>query len=124
MRREVGIAHQVAGFASLPKGFVDVMKDLVTGNPGVVKLSLAGLPRSINDMTPGNSFSRVCRRSRLRREYPTHSIVAVSGNKALADDDDGIVKYESAHLEGVESEVVIRSLALGPGLTTRYRRGA
>ena len=50
------IAHQVAGFASLPKGFVDVMKDLVTGNPSVVTLSLGGLPRSINDMTPGNPF--------------------------------------------------------------------
>ena len=49
------IAHQVAGFTSLPKGFVDVMKDLVTGNPGVVTLSL-GDCRSINDMTPGNSF--------------------------------------------------------------------
>jgi hypothetical protein len=44
-----------------------------------------------------------------RQEIPTHSIVAVSGDKLLAEDDDGVVNYESAHLDGVESEVVIRS---------------
>jgi pimeloyl-ACP methyl ester carboxylesterase len=103
------IAHQVAGFASLPKGFVDVMKDLVTGNPGVVTLSLGGLPRSINDMTPGNSFVRALASTPVAPGIATHSIVAVSGDKPLAEDDDGIVKYESAHLDGVESEVVIRS---------------
>ena len=103
------IAHQVAGFASLPKGFVDVMKDLVTGNPGVVTLSLGGLPRSINDMTPGNSFVQALASTPVAPGIATHSIVAVSGDKPLAEDDDGIVKYESAHLDDVESEVVIRS---------------
>jgi pimeloyl-ACP methyl ester carboxylesterase len=103
------IAHQVAGFASLPKGFVDVMKDLVTGNPSVVTLSLGGLPRSINDMTPGNSFVQALASTPVAPGVGVHSIVAVSGNKPLADDDDGIVKYESAHLDGAESELVIQS---------------
>jgi pimeloyl-ACP methyl ester carboxylesterase len=103
------IAQQIAGFASLPKGFVDVMKDLVTGNPGVVTLSLGGLPRSINDMTPGNSFVQALASTPVAPGVPTHSIIAVSGDHPLAEDDDGIVKYESAHLDDVESEVVIRS---------------
>jgi len=103
------IAHQVAGFASLPKGFVDVMKDLVTGNPGVVTLSLGGLPRSINDMTPGNSFVQALAATPVAPGIPVHSIVAVSGNKPLAEDDDGIVKYESAHLDDAKSELVIHS---------------
>ncbi|HEX7230512.1 MAG TPA: alpha/beta fold hydrolase [Candidatus Binatia bacterium] len=103
------IAQQVAGFASLPKGFVDVMKDLVTGNPDVVTLSLGGLPRSINHMTPGNSFVRALASIPVAPEIPTHSIIAVSGNKPLAEDDDGIVKYESAHLDDTQSELVIHS---------------
>ena len=103
------IAHQVAGFASLPKGFVDVMKDLVTGNPGVVTLSLGGLPRSIHDMTPGNSFVQALAATPVAPGIPVHSIVAVSGNKPLAEDDDGIVKYESAHLDDAKSELVIHS---------------
>ena len=103
------IAQQVAGFASLPKGFVDVMKDLVTGNPGVVTLSLGGLPRSINDMTPGNSFVKALAETPVAPGVATHSIIAVSGNKPLLEDDDGIVKYESAHLDDAQSEVVIHS---------------
>jgi pimeloyl-ACP methyl ester carboxylesterase len=103
------IAQQVAGFASLPKGFVEVMRDLVTGNPGVVALSLAGLPRSINDMTPGNSFVQALASIPIAPGIPTHSIIAVRGDKPLAEDDDGIVKYESAHLDGTQSELVIHS---------------
>jgi hypothetical protein len=103
------IAQQVAGFASLPKGFVDDMKELVTGNPGMVGLSIGGLPRSINHMTPGNPFVETLASIPVTPAVTTHSIIAVSGNKALADDDDGIVKYESAHLDDVESELVIQS---------------
>jgi pimeloyl-ACP methyl ester carboxylesterase len=103
------IAHQVAGFASLPKGFVDVMKDLVTGNPSVVTLSLGGLPRSINDMTPGNSFVQALASTPVAPGIATHSIIAVSGDKPRVEDDDGIVKYTSAHLDDAESELVIQS---------------
>jgi pimeloyl-ACP methyl ester carboxylesterase len=103
------IAHQVAEFVSLPKGFVDVMNDLVTGNPSVVALSLGGLPRSINDMTPGNSFVKTLASIPVAPEITTHSIVAVRGGKPLAEDDDGIVKYESAHLDDTQSELVIQS---------------
>ena len=103
------IAHQVAGFASLPKGFVDVMKDLVTGNPSVVTLSLGGLPRSINDMTPGNLFVQALASTPVAPGIATHSIIAVSGDKPRVEDDDGIVKYTSAHLDDAESELVIQS---------------
>jgi len=103
------IAQQIAGFASLPKGFVDVMKDLVTGNPSAVTLSLGGLPRSINDMTPGKPFVQTLASIPVVPGVTTHSIIAVSGDHPLAEDDDGIVKYTSAHLDDVESELVIHS---------------
>jgi pimeloyl-ACP methyl ester carboxylesterase len=103
------IAQQVAGFASLPKGFVDVMKDLVTGNPSVVTLSLAGLPRSIHHMTPGNSFVQALASTPVAPGIAIHSIIAVSGDKPRVEDDDGIVKYTSAHLDDAESELVIQS---------------
>lgn len=38
-----------------------------------------------------------------------HSIIAVQGTGPIEDGDDGVVKYSSAHIEGVESELVIRS---------------
>ena len=69
------------------------MKDLVTGNPGVVTLSLGGLPRSINDMTPGNSFVQALASIPVAPGIPIHSIVAVRGDKPVEEDDDGMVKY-------------------------------
>ena len=103
------MAQHIASFASLPKGFVDVMKDLVTGNPGVVGLSIGGLPRSINDMTPGNPFVLALASIPVAPGVATHSIIAVSGTKPLVEDDDGIVKYGSAHLDDTQSELVIHS---------------
>jgi hypothetical protein len=38
-----------------------------------------------------------------------HSIIAVQGTGPIEDGDDGVVKYSSAHIDGVESELVIRS---------------
>jgi hypothetical protein len=74
-----------------------------------VTLSLGGLPRSINDMTPGNSFVQALASIPVAPGVATHSIIAASGDKPLAEDDDGIVKYTSAHLEDAESELVIQS---------------
>jgi hypothetical protein len=38
-----------------------------------------------------------------------HSIIAVEGDGPFQDGDDGVVEYSSAHIDGVESEVVVRS---------------
>jgi hypothetical protein len=38
-----------------------------------------------------------------------HSIVAVSDDRPLSEAGDGVVRYQSAHLEGVASELVVRS---------------
>jgi hypothetical protein len=60
-------------------------------------------------MTPGNPFVQVLASTPVAPGVAIHSIVAVSGDRPLAEDDDGIVKYQSAHLDGVESELVIHS---------------
>jgi hypothetical protein len=38
-----------------------------------------------------------------------HSIIGVHGNGPVEKDDDGVVEYQSAHLDGVDSELVVRS---------------
>jgi hypothetical protein len=38
-----------------------------------------------------------------------HSIIAVKGSGPPEQGNDGVVEYKSAHLEGVESELVVRS---------------
>ena len=103
------VAQWVAGFASLPKGFMDSVGELITGNAGAVALSMGGLPRSIQHMTPGNPFVQALAEIPVAPGIAVNSIVAVSGNGPIADDDDGVVKYRSAHLDDAESELVIHS---------------
>jgi hypothetical protein len=38
-----------------------------------------------------------------------HSIIAVKGNGPVEGGNDGVVEYSSAHLEGVDSEYIVRS---------------
>ena len=39
-----------------------------------------------------------------------HSIIPVKQEQNIEAGDDGVVKYESAHIEGVESELVVRDV--------------
>jgi pimeloyl-ACP methyl ester carboxylesterase len=103
------VAQWAAGFASLPKGFMDSVGELVTGNAGAVALSAGGLPRSINHMTPGNPFVQALSSIPVAPGITVNSIVAVKGEGPIEKDDDGVVQYSSAHLNDVESELVIHS---------------
>jgi pimeloyl-ACP methyl ester carboxylesterase len=103
------VAQWTAGFASLPKGFVDSVGELVTGNGGAVALSMGGLPRSVHHMTPGNPFVQTLASIPVAPGIAVNSIVAVKGEGPVEKDDDGVVEYSSAHLTSVESELVIHS---------------
>jgi hypothetical protein len=40
---------------------------------------------------------------------PAHSIIAVQGEGPVEDGSDGVVAYKSAHIDGVQSELIVRS---------------
>jgi hypothetical protein len=69
----------------------------------------AGLPRSIQHMTPGNAFVQALASIPVAPGIAVNSIVAVKGAGPLEKDNDGIVEYTSAHLSDLESELVVRS---------------
>src|SRR3972149_179877 len=64
---------------------------------------------SVDNMSPGNSFLRALNDLKIDPGIPAHSIIAVLGEGPVIGKTDGIVAYESAHIEGVESEKVVRS---------------
>ena len=41
--------------------------------------------------------------------YMLNSIIPVKGSGPVEDGDDGVVEYKSAHIDGVESELIVRS---------------
>ena len=64
---------------------------------------------AVDNMTPGNRFVRVLSKIPVTPEVTAHSIIAVQGDGPLETLNDGVVRYDSAHIDGVESEKIIHS---------------
>jgi hypothetical protein len=66
-------------------------------------------PSSVDNMTPGNPFVKGLASIPVAPGVSAHSIIPVKGDGPVEKGDDGVVEYSSAHIEGVESELVVRS---------------
>jgi pimeloyl-ACP methyl ester carboxylesterase len=67
------------------------------------------MPTSIDQMTPGDGFLEALLALPVVPGIEYHSIIAVKGDGPAERGADGVVQYESAHLEGAVSEKVVRS---------------
>jgi hypothetical protein len=64
---------------------------------------------SLDQMNPLSGYIQALAAIPIAPGVHAHSIIAVKGDGPVEDGDDGVVKYASAHLDGVESELVVRS---------------
>ena len=64
---------------------------------------------SIDFMTPGNPTLLALADLPIADGVAVHSIVAVKGDGPAEEGNDGVVEYRSAHLEGTDSEFVVRA---------------
>jgi hypothetical protein len=104
------LAQFVAGFVSMPGDLLQLTTDLIKDNKEAFAFAAAGdLPTSVDNMTPGNPFIRALAQLPVAPGVANHSIIAVQGDGPMEKGNDGIVEYTSAHLEGVDSELVVRA---------------
>jgi hypothetical protein len=91
--------------ARLVKGTAELManRDAFTWSP-----ARSRLPTAVDNMSPRNPFIRTISVIPIDPGVDAHSIVAVKGDGPVEAGDDGVVTYESAHVDGVKSELVIR----------------
>ena len=95
---------------NLPGRFVKFNVDLMTLQArGLTLGTFSGVPTSIDNMSPGNLFIRNLSAIPIAPGVVAHSIIAVDSDEPLDEAGDGVVKYMSAHIEGVESEKIVRS---------------
>jgi pimeloyl-ACP methyl ester carboxylesterase len=106
-----GILRSLANMLiTLPKKTMARTKDIIARNTALLKHDvLAGQPTAVDNMAPGNPFLVALGRAPMSPRVHKHSIVAVEGDGPLEEEDDGVVAYTSAHLPGVESELVVHS---------------
>jgi pimeloyl-ACP methyl ester carboxylesterase len=97
-------------FVNLPGRFVKMNVELLTlQTQGLYMGTVGGIPTSITNMTPGNPFIKNLGSVPIADGVVAHSIIAVDSDGPFKDGGDGVVKYESAHIDGVASEKVVRS---------------
>jgi pimeloyl-ACP methyl ester carboxylesterase len=68
---------------------------------------LARIPSSVDNMRPDHVFTRTLQALPIADGVYVHSVIPVRGAKPPEGQDDGVVAFESAHLEEADSERVI-----------------
>jgi len=108
----LGIVGSLASWlVTLPGRFTKLSFDLLTlQRKGLVLGSASsGLPTSIDNMNPTNRFIVALSAIPIADGVIANSIVGVEGGGPPAEGGDGVVKYSSAHIDGVESEKIVNS---------------
>jgi hypothetical protein len=100
------VLSAVRKLVTLPLTVVKGLGELAEKNKGLPK---EAAPTAVDNMLPGNRFVRTLSASPIAPGVTAHSIIPVTNEGPPTGQNDTVVRYESAHLEGVASEKVVRS---------------
>ena len=108
------VRRLIERLVSLPVDLVRVGADLTGALVGyesqTAALSLRRVPTAVDNMSPGHPFIRAISEIPIAPGIAVNSIIPVKAEyDPYQHGNDGVVKYESAHIEPVESEFVVRS---------------
>jgi pimeloyl-ACP methyl ester carboxylesterase len=102
------VLNLIRRIVNLPGALVNQLQGLLK-EPQFAHLGMSRLPTSVDNMSPNHPFIRTLGAIPVDPVIRAHSIIAVLGEGPITGKTDGMVAYESAHIEGVESEKVVRS---------------
>ncbi|MBS1105080.1 MAG: uncharacterized protein H6Q91_582, partial [Deltaproteobacteria bacterium] len=104
------LSNLVTRLISAPLRITQLSVNLITQNQDEMLTSKLGrMPTSLDNMRPGHPFLQKLSSLSIDPHITAHSIIAVTGDGPVEEGGDGVVKYESAHIDGVESELIVRS---------------
>ena len=103
------IAKFANKFINLPGGLAKAAVEIgKLREPSVLGTPFT-IPTALDNMDASNPFLKTLASLPIAPGVQVNSIIAVSGAGPIEDGNDGVVEYKSAHIEGVESELVVRS---------------
>jgi hypothetical protein len=100
------LANLTRSLLALPFTLTGLQGD-IRRNAGALKVGF--VPSAVDNMSPGHPFILGLQAIPVAPSVKVNSIIAVEGDGPLEQGDDGVVKYSAAHIEPVESEVVVKS---------------
>jgi pimeloyl-ACP methyl ester carboxylesterase len=98
LRRLVRTPSELAGFGAE-----------LAGHPELLGGRRFILPTAVDNMSPRSAFIQGLGPIPIAPGIHAHSIISVQGNGPYEEGNDGVVAYKSAHIEPVDSELVVRS---------------
>jgi pimeloyl-ACP methyl ester carboxylesterase len=97
-------------FVNLPGRLTRLTVEIATLQAkGLLAGPFTGIPTAVTNMNPSNRFVQTLAAMPIIEGVKAHSIIAVQGDGPPEEGADGVVMYKSAHIDGVESEKVVRS---------------
>jgi hypothetical protein len=96
-------------FINLPGGLAKSALALAELRPSNMLGTPFTLPTALDNMDASNRFLQTLAALPIAKGVQAHSIIAVKGTGPVEEGNDGVVEYKSAHIDGVESELVVRS---------------
>ena len=106
---EYPVAELLGRFLTLPVRIVQTAADLAR-NAGDFRVDPRKLGSgSLFGMTPNNPVLQAMAATPIAPGVHADSIIAVAGSGPVEGSNDGVVEYSSSHLDGVDSEYIVRS---------------
>ncbi len=103
------IANLVRRLLTLPLPLTEAAADFAR-NPDAFASGVSPvIPSAVDNMSPRHRFIRTLQEIPVAASVTVNSIIAVEGDGPVEQGDDGVVEYASAHIEPVESELVVKS---------------
>jgi len=105
------IGHLTSRFISLPFRVADTMKEAIALNPHFRAMrSMKEIPKSTDNMDPKSRFVQLYNSFSIAPGVRSHSVIAVKNPGDPKEKwNDGVVEYKSAHIDGVDSELIVNS---------------
>jgi pimeloyl-ACP methyl ester carboxylesterase len=96
-------------FINLPGGLAKSAVQIGKLRQSSMLGSSVAIPTALDNMDSSNPFLKTLVTLPIAPGVQAHSIIPVKGDGPAEKGNDGVVEYKSAHLDGVESELVVRS---------------
>ena len=105
------VQNPISSLISLPFRIFSPLADLFEKQPEIMSLgSVDEIPRSTDNMDPTNRFILTIAEIPIAPGIKAHSIIAVDNLEDPEEEwNDGVVAYESAHIQGATSELIVAS---------------
>ena len=96
-------------FINLPGGLAKTAVALGNLRESSMMGAPVAIPTALDNMDSSNRFIKVLSATPIAPGVHAHSIIPVKGSGPVDNGNDGVVEYKSAHIGGVESELIVRS---------------